>query len=347
MWLTVGHERAVEALARNVADERASHAYLLIGPPNVGKRRLAVDLAKALNCTGVDPPCGECRACMRIESSQHSDVEVVSLGGVCDEADHDHHRDGSKDIKICQVRRVQRSIALRPFEGRMRVVIIDPAESLNVFASDALLKTVEEPPEQVTLVLLANEAASLSETLVSRARQIAMPPVAAAVVREVLAARGTEAEVADLLARLSAGRIGWAISHTQDQSLLEERAQRLDRLEALTGEGRTGRMAFAAELAGQFATNREATYDWLELWRSWFRDLLLVAEGCEDLITNFDRLPAIKERSRTTTTAAIVRAIEALRDCRRQLEENANARLALEVLALCLPSPVRREEAGR
>jgi DNA polymerase-3 subunit delta' len=229
----------------------------------------------------------------------------------------------------------------------MRVVIIDPAESLNVFASDALLKTVEEPPEQVTLVLLANEAASLSETLVSRARQIAMPPVAAAVVREVLAARGTEAEVADLLARLSAGRIGWAISHTQDQSLLEERAQRLDRLEALTGEGRTGRMAFAAELAGQFATNREATYDWLELWRSWFRDLLLVAEGCEDLITNFDRLPAIKERSRTTTTAAIVRAIEALRDCRRQLEENANARLALEVLALCLPSPVRREEAGR
>jgi DNA polymerase-3 subunit delta' len=347
MWLTTGHESAQDTLARSIFEGRTSHAYLLTGPSGIGKRRLALDFAKALNCTGEHPPCGECRACRRTEAWQHPDVTLVSIGGVCDESEHDHQRDGSKDIKICQVRNLQRSIALRPFEGRMRVVVIDPAERLNAYAADALLKTLEEPPAQVTILLLSDQAASLPETIVSRARHLPMQPVSITTIRAALLNSSVDAQQADLIARLSGGRIGWALERSTDASLLDERARRLDRLEEVMGAGRTIRMAFAAELAGAFAGDREGTYSWLELWRGWLRDLLLEFEGCEDLVTNIDRLPSIRQWAQKLTAAGIIQALDALRACRQQLEENVNARLALEALALRLPVQAMREEAGR
>jgi DNA polymerase-3 subunit delta' len=347
MWLTAGHEFAREVLARSIAEGRTSHAYLFTGPSNIGKRRLALDFAMALNCTDPNAPCGECRSCRRIEAWQHPDIVLVSVGGICDESEHDHQRDGSKDIKICQIRNLQHATALRPFEGRMRVVIIDPAERLNAYASDALLKTLEEPPPQVTILLLSDQPSSLPETIVSRARHVPLQPVPEATISATLRQQGCDSERADLIARLAYGRIGWALSHSTDESLLEERARRLDRLEQVAGAGRTGRVAFAAELAGAFASDREGTYAWLELCRGWLRDLLLVVEGCEDLVANLDRLPSIRHWSRMFTVSGIVEALEALRECRQQLEENVNARLALEVFALRLPSQAIREEAGR
>jgi DNA polymerase III subunit delta' len=347
MWLTAGHESAREALARSLSEGRTSHAYLFTGPSSIGKRRLALDFAKALNCNGDAIPCGECRSCKRIEAWQHPDVVLVSVGGVCDESDHDHQRDGSKDIKICQVRNLQRAIALQPFEGRMRVVVIDPAERLNTFAADAMLKTMEEPPAQVTILLLSDQASSLSETVVSRARTVSMQPVPIATISATLSDRGVEAQQADLIARLSAGRIGWALTYSADPSQIEERSRRLDRIEDLLGAGRTARMAFAAELAVEFASDREGTYGWLDLWRGWLRDLLLVAEGCDDLVTNSDRVATFRQRADRFTVAGLVLAIDALRECRQHLDDNVNARLALEAFALRLPSQAVREEAGR
>jgi DNA polymerase III subunit delta' len=347
MWLTAGHDSARDALARSLFEGRTSHAYLFAGPANVGKQRLALDFAKALNCDSDSIPCGACRSCRRIEDWQHPDVMLVSVGGVCDEADHDHKRDGSKDIKICQVRTLQRAIALRPFEGRMRVIIIDPAERLNVHAADALLKTIEEPPAQVTILLLSDQSSSLPETIVSRARCVTMAPVPFSTISTMLLGMNVDPQRADLIARLSAGRIGWAITYSADASQTDERTRRLERIEELSGSGRAARMAFAAELASGFASDRAGTYAWLELWRGWLRDLLLIAEGCDDLVTNTDRVASVRHWAGRFTAVGIVEALDALRECRQHLDENVNARLALEAFALRLPSQVIHEEAGR
>jgi DNA polymerase-3 subunit delta' len=149
-----------------------------------------------------------------------------------------------------------------------------------------------------------------------------------------------------LLARLSGGRIGWAIGHASDDSSLQEREDRLERLGALVLAGRAARMAFAAELAARFTSARDDVMGYLDLWQGWWRDLLLIGEGCEDLIANADRLIELRGLAGAISPTGIIRALEAIRACRRQLEDNANARLALEVLVLRLPSPVTREEAG-
>jgi len=346
VWTVVGHNDAVETLRRSLRAGRVAHAYLFTGPAHVGKARLALDLAKALNCTGAEPPCSDCRACRRTEAQQHPDVEWVSLGGLCDEPEHDHARDGSKEIKICQIRRIQRILALRPFEGRARVVILDSAEALNVFACDALLKTLEEPPDGVVLMLLAGDAAALPETIVSRARRVALAPLGITEIREQLRLRDVEPERADLLARLSEGRIGWALAHADDAELLVKRAERLDRLESLIDMSRAERMAAAAGLASGFASARDGVYAYLDLWQSWWRDFLLLIEGCDELIVNRDRLPQLGRYVAAVSAPSALRAIGALRDCRRHLQENANARLALEVLVLRLPQPATGEEVG-
>jgi len=332
MWSVVGHERVVEGLARSLDSDSVAHAYLIVGPPQVGKARLALDLARALNCTGQGRPCGMCRACRLIESGSHPDVERVTTGGLCDEAEHDHRKDGSKEIKICQIRRLERVIALRPFEA------------MNAYAADAFLKTLEEPPAQVVLLLVAPGEDSLPETIVSRCRRLVLGPLSAGAVRDELLRRGTEPNLAELLARLSNGRIGWALNCAADGSVLAEREQRLVRLESLAVAGCAERMGFAAELATRFARDRQDVYAYLELWEGWWRDLLLVGEGCEGQIRNWDRLASLKALAPSLLPLSSVRVLRALCECRQQLEANANARLALEVLALRLPAqtaPVR------
>ena len=343
MWSVIGHDRALASLKKSLAERGPSHAYLVTGPAQAGKTRLALDLARVLNCTDSEPPCDICRSCKEIEAGRHPDVEIVSVGGLCDENEHDHQRDNSKDIKICQIRRLKRLTSLQPFQGRTRVIIVEPAEALNVHAADALLKTLEEPPDHVVLILVAASEESLLETIRSRCRQIALAAVPTAAIQRELLRRGVEPDQAGLLARLSGGRIGWALASSKDPGVLTERSARLTRLEMLGAAGRAERLAFTSELASRFSRTRQDIYALLSLWESWWRDVLLIHEGCEKLVAHEDRLPALRAAVENVGAPAVVKALRALRDCRQHLDENVNPRLALDVLVLRMPNTAGTE----
>ena len=365
-WSVIGQEDAVGVLRRAVDDEsRLSHAYLFAGPEHTGKATAARQFAQALNCEEQRPapelppgvkgqgsrvkgafevPCGTCRTCRLIAEGKHPDVEYIGVGGICDESEHkDHSADNSRDIRICQVRRIERIVSRTTFDARYRVLIVDPAEALNVAAANAFLKTLEEPAPHTVLVLIASREEALPETVRSRCRRVSFGGVARDVIERALQERWSATpEQAQQLARLAQGRLGWAVAALEDEKLLIERARTVDEIEALMSGGLSERFAYAASLGARFPRDPGAVRATLELWRAWWRDVLLAAAGREELVADTERLDTLRSLGAQWGVEGAVRALAAVGNGRQHLEEHANPTLALEVMLLDVPLSARR-----
>jgi DNA polymerase-3 subunit delta' len=303
----------------------------VVGPPHIGTRTLALNLAQALNCRAPERPCLECDSCRRIASANHADVQVIGLTQNDDAAE-------AKLIGIDQIKQVQHSVSLPPFEGSCKVFIIDGAELLSIEAANCLLKTLEEPAGNVVFMLLTINDNLLPATVVSRCQRLELPPLSISAVQSALVDnRGVAPERARLLAGLSHGCPGWAISAVADDNLLQQREEELNRLVGIITADGEERFAYAARLAARFSQNRRQVYGVLDLWLDYWRDLMLVKLGCSDIITNSDRLDGLAEMARGYRLAQIRNFIANLRAAAEQLGQNANPRLALEVLMLDIP----------
>ena len=334
MWQIIGQTGAVNSLRRSLADGRLAHAYLFIGPQHVGKMTLAITVAQALNCPAEDKPCGECRSCRRIASGKHADVQVIGR------AETETRRGSSvrKEIGIDQMREMQHNVSLKPYEGDQRLIIIDGAEHMSEEAANSLLKTLEEPPPSSTFILLVVDEGSLLPTIVSRCQRLKLSPQPLPVVKQALVERwGVPSESADLLARICHGCIGWAISAIHNEEALANRSAHLDSLISLSRGDISERFAFAARLATQFGKDRASVGKRLELWLTWWRDLLLMKNGCVEFIANTDRREALQEAAAQYPLSAIGGMLKSIRETIQQLEQNANPQLALEVLMLNIP----------
>ena len=335
MWQTVGHHKAIASLERAVKNGRLSHAYLLTGPPRVGKRTLALDIARAVNCLEENPPCAECSQCQRVTKGLHSDISIIGLEPM--PSDETRLR---TSILIRQVREAQEQAVLKPYEGAGRVFIFEDAELLSEEAANALLKTLEEPPEQVTLVLLATAAELLPETIVSRCTVIRLRPLSHALVEESLRdAHGATPELAARIARASRGRLGWALEALADPSLLEARAERLEELLAATYGTLEQRFGLASSLATRFTRDRADAGRSLALWLGWWRDVLVANCGSPELVANVDHRRHVDAAAGSLAPHQIADAISAINETWDRLEANVNPRLALESLMLRLPRP--------
>ncbi len=332
MWQVVGHQWAIALLQNSLTRGNISHAYVFTGSPRIGKTTLALKLARALNCTGEDKPCGECLSCRKISQGIHPDVRMVDLAyqkGLLEE------REGSTALGIDAIRSIQSDAALMPFEGRWKVFIIPQAENMTPGAANCLLKTLEEPPPHVVLLLTALHTDLLFPTIVSRCQIFNLRPPSTDLIGQALERRwGLEGERAHLIAALSAGRMGWAVEAAQNEALLKERNERLDELLSLPGARRLERLSFAQRWGSQPERAKEI----LTLWLGWWRDLLLAKEGCWDKTENIDRRDILAEEAEKHELGEIKEFISSIRKALQQLESNLNLRLALEVLMLDLPS---------
>jgi DNA polymerase-3 subunit delta' len=321
--------------------ERLSHAYLFVGQPHVGKTTLAINLAQALNCEQETRPCGQCRSCLRIAAGNHPDVQLIGRMANADPGE----AGTKKEISITQIKELQRSAGLQPYEGRHRVFIIDGAEYLNEESANCLLKTLEEPPPRVLFILLTVNDNRLLPTIVSRCQRVELFPLPASVIEQALMEQWQVApEKARVLSRLCRGSIGWAVSASRDESMVQERSQRLDELLSLNDAGLDQRFAFAARLAAQFSKSRDSVEEVLELWLEWWRDVILIKEGCVQFITNIDRDTALRSHAECYSLVGIRGFMQAIQDAVVQLGQNANPRLVLEVLMLSIPNKGERKD---
>lgn len=328
-WDVLGHPLVVERLRHDIAHDRVRHAYLFTGPDGIGKRTLVAEFSRALLCAQAAPPCGQCRACALTQRGSHPDlltVEPVVSGKSVRAA----------KIKIEPVRDLIHDLQLKPVEAARRVARLLRFDAANPEAQNAFLKTLEEPPGQVVLLLTAERADDLLPTIVSRCEVVALRPLPRQAVREALITRWlVPAERADLLANLSQGRLGWAVRMQQDEAALAARAQKLDDLAALVAGSRVTRFAYAERLAKEGSIER--IQDTLDLWLAYWRDVLLAASGAEAALANPDREGEIRRLAQTVTPAAASQVMVGLRRTGELLEKNANTRLALEVCLLDWP----------
>lgn len=315
-----------------MANGRIRHAYLIAGTESVGKETLARAFAQTLNCTHPDEaarPCGECRSCQKIASGNHPDVIYSELDAA------------TGALRIEEVRNVMSRLALKPYEARYRVAIFRDFDHARPQTQDALLKTLEEPPPHAVLILLAPATDTLLPTIISRSQVITLRTVPVEDIRDMLVTRrGAERRQADLLARLSSGRIGWAIRALEDESLLEQREQALSLLEHILTLNRAGRF----ELAEDLGKDKLALTPLLELWQTYWRDLLLITQATPLTPANKDHYESLERLAATLSPDEALAALQATRTLLNNLSLNLNARLALEVLFLDYPG-LRRERA--
>ncbi|MDX1614208.1 MAG: DNA polymerase III subunit delta' [Candidatus Promineifilaceae bacterium] len=325
----IGHQWAVSMLRSAIEHGRVGHAYLITGPTQVGKATLALTFAQALNCTAADPvsrPCGQCRACRLIGDRRHPDLHVVR-GETSGRA--------RTTLKIDQIRNLQQQLTLTASEARYKIALIRGFESANQNAANAFLKTLEEPPNNVVLLLTATEADTLLPTIVSRCRLLALRPLPQATIQAALEQRWSiPSDRARLLAHLAHGRLGWAVSAALEPTLLDQRESAMKQLQEALAGSRVARFALAENLAG----DPEALPDLLHTWSSWWRDVLLLGEHQQvDTITNVDHLDTLRQLAAGLEPSRALASLKHTELTVWQLQHNANTRLAMENLLLSYP----------
>jgi len=329
----LGQERAKRFLKQAMSREKVPHAYLFTGISGVGKTSMAKALAMALNC--LEPvdheACGQCLSCRRMESGNFPDFLSIRPDG--------------QNIRIHQVRDLNRSFSFAPALGKYRVCVIHQAEAMTMEAANAFLKALEEPPPGNILVLNAAEPLDLLPTVVSRCQKVPFQPLMRQDMTDwLIENRGLNQKTATALANISEGSLGLALK-MYDGDFLDKRQVWILRLTKLLGLSKEGAFDVAFECAtedrkkalGIPQSGEPGLRDMLSVWETWYRDLLVLkVGGPEELVINQDFSHELKKITESFNVGDLIDSLLTIEHSQRDLQRMRNTQLVMEHMVMSL-----------
>lgn len=319
----IGHNQIIDHLKNAILMEKVSHAYILNGEKNAGKMMLAEAFAMALQCESKGgEPCMECRSCHQAIEHNQPDIIYVS-------------HDKPNVISVDDIRQqINNDMVIKPYNSRYKIYIVDEAEKMNVQAQNALLKTIEEPPEYGIILLLTTNADSFLPTILSRCITLNLKTVNEELIKSFLMKKYQIPDYqADVCAAFAQGNVGKAIQLAASDEFNELKASAISLVKKLEDID----LYELNQLIKQINEFKLKIYDYLDLLILWFRDVLYLkaTNNVNNLIFK-DEVYDIKKQAAKRSYSGIETILQALEQSRVRLNANVNFDLVIELLLLTI-----------
>jgi DNA polymerase-3 subunit delta' len=334
-WPIVGHKNIVEFLQKSIANDRLAHAYLFYGAEHLGKTVVAENFVASILCEKIVAlresqgdnfvPCGKCINCEQLAKNIYPDVFFL-------EKEKD-----KKNISIEQTRELQGMLSKTSFLNSYKIAIIKEAETLSEEAADSLLKTLEEAKAKTIIVLISTDKDALPLTVVSRCQAIKFSSVSQDDIFHCLVDRGATRQLADSLSHLANGKIGLVIKYFEEQELFKEYEEKIKMFFSLVDGGVAEKFKMIEKLvAGKKGLTEtvEPLLDYLEIWSSVLRDLILIKNQSAELGSNIFIKDKLEKLAPQFDNFKLIKLIDKIKEAKRFLGLNVNPRLVMENLVM-------------
>ena len=314
----IGHEDTIDNLKKTIEKGHISHSYLFEGEESIGKRKVALAFAKTLLCRseGVEP-CNRCNSCLKFDNFNHPDFTLI---------------EPEKElIEKKKIDKLLSNINIAPLESKRKVIIIDDSHYMRLETQNALLKTLEEPPHYINIILITSNSNNIIPTILSRCEIVNFYPVQKNKIEELLVGKyGKTREEANFIAHFTKGSLGKSIIYSKSPYFFKLRDETLDIIDQiLRGD------EFNIFVSMDFFNNNKDNYeDILDILLYWFRDLILYKKiGSSELLINQDKTTLLSNQS-FLSEDRINGIIEETMETRENIKRNVNYQLAIETMLL-------------
>ena len=314
----IGHEKNIESLKRLVQNGTISHSFLFEGEEGLGKKMTAEAFGKTLLCEEQkQEPCNRCSSCIKFDRGNHPDFRLLEP------------KKGL--IKKGDIEALIKDVAMAPFESKRKDFIINDCHKMNREAMNSLLKTLEEPPEYVVIILITSNANSLLPTILSRAMSIKFYPIEVAKVVDYLVNNYDKSkDEARFIAEFTKGSIGKSIELSTSNEFFLKRDEVIDIVDDLV----KGNKVRAFDSKDFFDSNKENIDEVLDLILFWFRDLMIYKFVSDsNLIINKDKMPILSKET-FLDFQNINDIIERVEQAKKDISRNVNFQLSIETMLL-------------
>lgn len=300
--MILGHQKQWQFLKRLVKNGKVPHAFLFSGQSQLGKKKVAFEFLKLLNCQEKNRPCQVCRNCQEIEKKSYPDLIFITPL--------------KKEIQISQIRELSWKLSLRPYSAPLKAAILDQAHLMNQETQSSFLKTLEEPKGKTVFILVTEFPERLFPTIISRCQTLKFYPVPLSEIKEYLLNQGASEDLATKISQLSFGKPGRAIDFLLNPEKIRDQKRRIKEIETLSNSDLSFRFQYAKEISQDPQVLKET----LDIWLEYFREILL---------------KTVKEQIKYYSLAKLRKILKLLQTTKLLISTtNINPRLALEILLL-------------